>query len=80
MLHDRKRPHKNGGRNIPGDEGHIHNFAMSCILQNTFNAYIEMNHMNPLVNEFKKYIDISLSQIFEHADFIDCGHDNLISS
>ena len=54
MLHDRKWPHKNGGRNIPGDEGHHHNFAMSFILQNAFNAYIEINSINSVEYEFKK--------------------------
>ena len=53
MLHDRKWPHKNGGRDIPRDVGHHHNFAMSCILQNTFNAYIEKNGIIPVEYEFK---------------------------
>ena len=73
MLHDRKWPHKNGGRNIPGDEGHHHNFAMSCILQNTFNAYIEINSINPVEYEFKKYCVILSDKLFEHADIIDCA-------
>ena len=55
MLYDRKWPHKNGDRNIPGDVGHHHNFAMSCILQKTFNAYIEINGIIPVEYEFKKY-------------------------
>ena len=70
---DRKWPHKNGGRNIPGDEGHHHNFAMSCILQNTFNAYIEINSINPVEYEFKKYCAILSDKLFEHADIIDCA-------
>ena len=72
MLHDRKWPHKNGGRNIPGDVGHHHNFAMSCILQNTFNAYIEINCIIPVEYEFKKYYLMLFDQLFELADIIDC--------
>ena len=72
MLHDRKWPHKNCGRDIPGDEGHQQNFAMSCILQNTFNAYIEINHINPVNYEFEKYCCRLSDQILEQTDFIDC--------
>ena len=72
MLYDRKWPHKNGDRNIPGDVGHHHNFAMSCILQNTFNAYIEINGIIPVEYEFKKYCWMLFDQLFEHADIIDC--------
>ena len=31
--------HKHGGRNRMGDIGQQHNFAMSSVLQNVFNAY-----------------------------------------
>ena len=71
MLYDRKWPHKNGDRNIPGDVGHHHNFAMSCILQNTFNAYIEINGIIPVEYEFKKYCLMLFDQLLELADIID---------
>ena len=48
-------------------------FAMSCILQNTFNAYIEINSIDPVEYEFKKYCSILSDQLFEHADIIDCA-------
>ena len=55
-----------------GDEGHHHNFAMSCILQNTFNAYIEINGIIPVEYEFKKLCFMLFDQLFEHDDIIDC--------
>lgn len=41
-LHDRRWPHKHGGRNTPGDSGAQHDFSLACILQNTFNAFLEI--------------------------------------
>ena len=38
-LTERTWYHKHGGRNKLGDIGHQHNFAMSSILQNVFNAF-----------------------------------------
>ena len=37
-LHDKKYPHKTGGRNTAGEAGHIHKFIMACIVQNTLAA------------------------------------------
>ena len=36
---------------------HHHNFAMSCILQNTFDADLEINHINPVEYQFKDTAD-----------------------
>jgi hypothetical protein len=55
LLHDRKWPHNHCGRNCRGDEGHHHNFGLSCILQNTFNAYLEINGNDSLPYEFERY-------------------------
>jgi hypothetical protein len=38
-LHHAPRPHKRGGGIRRGEEGKQHDFAMVCILLNTFNAY-----------------------------------------
>ena len=39
--------------NHPGDLGHQHNFALSCMLQNTFNAYFEANLVNAKSIDFR---------------------------
>ena len=52
------------GNQVFGDEGHHHNFGMSCILQNTFNAYIEINSINPVEYEFKKYCNVLSKNTF----------------
>ena len=64
-------PHKFGRANIPGDEVHHHNFAMSCILQNTFDADLEINHINPVEYQFKKYCRFLSDEIFWYANIED---------
>ena len=44
-LHDRKWPHRCGGRKCSGQDGHGHKFAIACIVQNTFNAYHSINNL-----------------------------------
>ena len=39
-------PHKSGGRNVLGDRGSQHNFAMSCMLQNVFNSWFQINNID----------------------------------
>jgi hypothetical protein len=41
-LHDKSFPHKRGGRLVPGHFGRIHDFLFACILQNTFNLWVEL--------------------------------------
>ena len=38
-------PHKHDGRGLLGDLCHQHNFAISCVLQNMFNAYVHTNRL-----------------------------------
>lgn len=66
-LHDRKWPHKHGGRNKPGDNGLQHNFAFSCVLQNTFNAYEAINEKgDSLGNYSDNCLELSI-ELFEYA-------------
>ena len=37
---------------MPGDIGHQHNIALSCILQNVFNAYLDVCDINVKTYEF----------------------------
>ena len=41
-LHQRLWPHKHGGNYHPGDLGHQHNFALSCMLQNTLTLTLKL--------------------------------------
>ena len=45
-LHHCTWPHKSGGRNSLGDLGCQNNFAMSCMLQNVFNAWFQVNDID----------------------------------
>lgn len=55
-LHDKTWPFKCGGRNARGDEHHQHNFAISCVLQNTFALFIDINDiMRADRKDFKGY-------------------------
>ena len=40
---------------MPGDLGHQHNFALSCILQNVFNAYLDVCDIDVKTYEFKTF-------------------------
>jgi hypothetical protein len=44
-LHDRSWPHKKGGYKRFGAQGAQHNFILTCILMNTFNAQFDINQM-----------------------------------
>ena len=52
-LHQRSWPHKHGGNYDPGDLGHQSNFALSCMLRNTFNPYFEDNLVNSKSIDFR---------------------------
>jgi hypothetical protein len=66
-LHDRKWPHKSGGRYMPGDLGHQHNFALSCLLQNVFNAYLDVCDIDVTTYEFKTFALRLADEIMEFS-------------
>ena len=39
-------PHKSGGRDVLGDCGSQHNFAMLCVLQNVLNSWFQTNNID----------------------------------
>ena len=41
--------------NLPGDLGHQHNFAMSCVIQNVFNAYVHTNWLSSTSFNFSEH-------------------------
>lgn len=51
-LHDRTWPHRRGGRGMMGEFGHQHNFFMSCCIQNTINAYLDIEKIDPSTTSF----------------------------
>lgn len=79
-LKDRKWPFRHGGNTACGDKGCQHNFALSCILQNTFNVYRSF-HMKDLgVSEdsaakekyiFQEYCYELADQLFEYANTLE---------
>ena len=45
-INNRTWPHRHGGRKRLGDMGKFSSFASGCVLQNTFNAYCDMNSVD----------------------------------
>ena len=66
-LHDRKWPHKHGGRNVAGEWGHQDNYAWSCLLQNVFNLYNDARKVNILDYSFQDYCLTLADNLFEYA-------------
>jgi hypothetical protein len=66
-FHDRSWPHKRSGGGRTGEIGRHHDFLMTCILQNTRNAYHAIMGTDQHRPEFKRFcIDLS-NQIFDHS-------------
>ena len=42
-MHGRTWPFKRGGHKVSGEFGRQHDFIMGCVLQNTLNAWQELN-------------------------------------
>ena len=64
-LHDRTWPHKHGGSGVAGDLGHQHNFALSIVLQNTFNAYNCAHGIDTF--DFREYCENLADQLIEFS-------------
>ena len=67
-MHDRRWPYRCGGGCRTGEEKHMHNFAMTCILQNTFNAYQDIREI-PLQERvsFKAMCNQLADELWEKA-------------
>lgn len=68
QIKNRIWPHKHGGRRHLGDMGKFSSFAFGCVLQNTFNAYCDINSIGR--NEFDYYslCEELASQLYAHAN------------
>ena len=52
---------------MPGDLGHQHNFALSCILQNVFNAYLDVCDIDVKTYEFESFALRLADEIMEFS-------------
>ena len=66
-LTERTWCHKHGGRNRLGDIGHQHNFAMSSILQNVFNAFEMCNDIPRNQVDFSTHCLLLANEIMQFA-------------
>lgn len=70
-LHDRKWPHRCGGRTRPGDSGHHDKFAMSATVQNTINAF---QNVSPHPDEPETFMMMCIrlaDELFDLANTLD---------
>jgi hypothetical protein len=67
QLHQRKWPHKSGGRNKGAGDGHQHKFAFACILQNTINLYHAVNKSNHLESSFQSQCILLADNLYAYA-------------
>lgn len=77
---DRKWSFRHGGQNRVGDKGCQHNFALSCILQNTFNVFRSFHLRDTELTtdseprekyNFQQYCYDLADQLFEYANCLD---------
>ena len=66
-LHHCTWPHKSGGRNVLGDRGCQNNFAMSCMLQNVFNAWFQANNVDSQSVDFSTTCIALADEIYAFA-------------
>ena len=60
-------PHKHGDRGLVGDLGHQHSFAMSCVLQNVFNAFVHTNRLPSTSFSFSEHCLLLADEIYYYA-------------
>ena len=66
-LKDRKWHYRHGDKSCSVGLGIQDNFAWSCILQNVFNVYCEVNNKNPSDDTFEVFfLDLSL-ELYKYA-------------
>ena len=55
------------GRNVLGDRGSQHNFAMSCMLQNVFNSWFQANMVDYSSVDFSTNCLLLADEIYAYA-------------
>ena len=66
-LHHCTWPHKSGGRDVLGDRGSQHNFAMSCMLQNAFNSWFQAKMVDHSSVDFSTNCLLLADEIYAYA-------------
>ena len=59
--------HKHGGHGRSGEEGKQHDFAMSCILHNTFNIYRALKQVDPAMFSYETYCTSLAEQLYFYS-------------
>lgn len=66
-LNGRHWPFKRGGKGVSGESGEHNDFIMACILQNTFNAFHDINRRDHHHSTFMDMCDELADDIFRHS-------------
>jgi hypothetical protein len=73
-LHGRTWPFKRGGKGVSGEFGRQHDFTMGCVLQNTINAWKELNGRNVGHQElFVRLFDEIFKESFNYFEVEDAA-------
>ena len=60
-------PHKHGGKGVKGERGKQDSFAFGCILQNTFNAYRDINDITSEEYDYHSFCMQLADQVYMYA-------------
>lgn len=66
-LRHRSWPHKRGGRGVTGMNGRHHDFIVSAMLQNTFNAWHVIMQLDPAKVSFGAFCEELADEIYVHS-------------
>lgn len=66
-LNKKHWPFKRGGSGVAGENGAHNDCIMACILQNTFNAYHDINNTNYENLTFEKLCETLSDSIFQYS-------------
>jgi hypothetical protein len=66
-LHDRTFPHRKGHAKIPCDQGAVHDFAFSSILQNTINVFCDICKLNRTDVVYETFLCELADSLFAYA-------------
>lgn len=63
-LNSRTWPHRHGGGEVMGEHGKLNDFAFSAILQNTYNAYINVNKISSSTLSYRTFCEELSQEIY----------------
>ena len=71
QIKNRIWPHRHGGRGCLGESGKFSSFAFGCVLQNTFNAYCDINAVGRDSIDYYSFCESLGSQLYIYANTLD---------